>query len=54
MVDVERLVKSVVAIACLTTLEMTALIMGVDGIVFSVVVGAIAGLGGYAVGKKAS
>jgi len=53
MVNVERLIKSVVAISCLTALEMTALIMGIDGTALSVVVAAIAGLGGYAIGKKA-
>ena len=51
--DVELMVKSIVAMACLTTLEMTALIMGVDGAVFAVVVAAVAGLGGYTIGKKA-
>jgi len=49
--DTERMVKAIVAISCLTVLEMTALIMGVDGAVFSVVIAAIAGLGGYTIGK---
>ena len=47
----ERLVKGLVAMGCLTTLEMTALIMGIDGALFGVVIAAIAGIGGYAVGK---
>jgi len=50
--DTERLVKSLVAISCLTCLEMTALIMGVDGALFGVVIAAIAGLGGYTVGSN--
>ena len=50
--NVERLVKSVVAMACLTTLEMTALIMQIDGAIFLPVVAAIAGLAGYELGKK--
>ena len=52
MVDVERLVKSVVAISCLTALEMTALIKDIDGACFVPVAMAIAGLGGYIISKK--
>ena len=37
---------------CLTTLEMTALIMGIDGAYFAPVVAAIAAIGGYTIGKS--
>ena len=50
--DVERLVKTCVAIGALTTLEMTALIMQVDGALFVPVVAAIAGLAGFEIGKR--
>ena len=50
--NVERMVKSIVAISCLTTLEMTALLTGTDGALFLPVVAAIAGLAGYELGKK--
>ena len=50
--DVESLIKSIVAIGCLTTLEMTALIMGFDGALFVPVVAAIEGLAGFELGKR--
>ena len=50
--DVERLVKSCVAIGALTTLEMTALIMQIDGALFLPVAAAIAGLAGFELGRK--
>jgi len=37
----------IVAILCITALEVVALTQGVDGAVFGVVIAAIAGLGGY-------
>jgi len=37
----------IVAILCITALEVVALAQGVDGAVFGVVIAAIAGLGGY-------
>lgn len=40
-----------VAMGIIGGLEITALLMGVDGQLFSVVVAIIAGLGGYAAGK---
>ena len=52
MVDVERLVKAIVAISCLTALEITALIKGIDGSCLVPVAMAIAALGGYIVSKK--
>ena len=39
--------KTLTAILCITVLEGIALIQGVDGQIFSAVVGVIAGLGGY-------
>ena len=41
-----------IAIICLTILEMKALEMGINGPILLGVVGLIAGLGGYSVGKK--
>ena len=52
MVDVERLVKAIVAISCLTALEITALIKEIDGACFTPVAMAIAVLGGYVIAKK--
>jgi len=50
--NVERLVKAITAIACLTTLEIVALVQGVDGALFGIVIAAIAGLGGYVMGGQ--
>jgi len=50
--NIERLVKGLVAMGCLTTLEMTALILGVDGAYFAPVVAAIAAIGGYTIAKS--
>jgi len=43
--------KTIVAIGCIAAILITALIKGVDGALLSTGVAAIAGLGGYAVGK---
>ena len=40
------------AILALAILESTALLVGLDGQIFTVVVAAIAGLAGYEIGKK--
>ena len=40
------------AITAITGLEITALLNGVDGTVFSLVISAITALAGYAVGKN--
>lgn len=37
----------IVAIVCITILEVTALVKGVDGAVFGLAITALAGLGGY-------
>ena len=50
--NIERLVKSVVAMSCLTALEITALALGIDGAYFVPICMAIAGLGGYTIGKS--
>jgi len=46
-------IKSIVALGCITALESLALYLGIDGQALSIVVAALAGLGGYALGKKA-
>jgi len=43
-----------VAIVAILVLEVTALIMGVNGTALSLAVAAIAGLGGYTIGKRQS
>ena len=43
--------KTIVAIACITALLITALIKGMDGALLATGIGVIAGLGGYIVGK---
>ncbi len=37
----------IIAMACITALEAIALLQGVNGIVFSLVIAVLAGLGGY-------
>ena len=37
----------VIAMVCITALEVIALLKGVDGAVFGIVIAALAGLGGY-------
>jgi len=39
----------VVAMICIVVLEVVALIQGIDGAAFGVVIAAVAGLGGYQV-----
>lgn len=39
--------RAIVAIVCISTLEVVALLNGIDGAVFGIVIAAIAGLGGY-------
>ncbi|MBA7659132.1 hypothetical protein ES703_67097 [subsurface metagenome] len=43
--------KTIVAMVCITILLVTALIMGVNGVLLAGGVAALAGLGGYAKGK---
>lgn len=37
----------IIAMLCITSLEVVALLKGTDGAVFGIVIAAIAGLGGY-------
>lgn len=43
--------KTIVAIICLTAIEITALIMGINGALLGLALAAISGLGGFAIGK---
>jgi hypothetical protein len=42
---------AIIAILCLTILEIVALVMGINGALLSIVVSAIAGLGGYSIAR---
>lgn len=42
----------IIAILCITALEITAMLCGVDGAVFGIAIAAISGLGGYQIHKK--
>ncbi len=44
--------KAIVAMACITTMELYALSQGINGVALTAVIGALAGLGGYAIGKR--
>ena len=46
--------KKFVAIICITAIEITALVCGVNGGYFALAVGAVAGIAGYAIGKDKS
>ena len=50
----KKMVLAIVAMACITTLEMTALVLGIDGTALAGAVAAVAALGGYAVGQSKS
>lgn len=41
--------KAVIAMICITALEVVAILKGIDGAVFGIAIAAIAGLGGYEV-----
>lgn len=43
---------SIIAILCITGLEIVAITQGVNGVLLSVSVAAIAGLGGFAIKRK--
>lgn len=47
-------VKAIFAMACITGLEALALILGIDGAFLAIVVGGLAGLGGYAIHQRVS
>jgi hypothetical protein len=42
------------SMACITALEALALYLKIDGVVLAGVIAALAGLGGYVIGKKAT
>ena len=46
--------KIIIAIIAITLLEGIALFKGINGAIFSVAIGAIAGLGGYEIRKHTS
>ncbi|GAI69229.1 unnamed protein product [marine sediment metagenome] len=48
----DETVKALAAMLCVTALEIVALLSGVNGAILSLTVGALAGLGGYALGKR--
>lgn len=48
----DKAVKACVAMGCLTALEAVALIKNVDGALFAVIIAAIAGIGGFTIGRK--
>ncbi|MBA7586236.1 hypothetical protein ES708_28232 [subsurface metagenome] len=45
-------IASIIAIICITTLEIIALLNDINGALLSLAIGAIAGLGGYAIKRK--
>lgn len=47
-----KALKACVSMVCITALEIYALSQGIDGVALAATVGVIAGLGGYAIGKK--
>lgn len=42
---------TIIAIICITILQAVALVQGVNGTILSATIAALAGLGGYAIGK---
>jgi len=46
--------ETLTAIVCITILELTALLKGVDGAFLSTVIAVIAGLGGFWIGRATS
>lgn len=49
----DQTIKAIFAMGCIAAIEITMLIMGINGQIATLVVGAIAGLGGFAIGKMA-
>ena len=45
-------IKALVAMGCITILEAIALLQGINGTLLSLGLAALAGLGGYALGKR--
>jgi len=50
----DKTLITIIAIISIVILEAIALIQGIDGQIFATVIGVIAGLGGYTIGKKVS
>ena len=48
----DKTLITIIAIICIAVLETIALVIGIDGQVFSTVIAVIAGLGGYTIGRK--
>ena len=46
------LMKTILAIICITALEIVALIKDIDGVLLAASIAAIAGLGGYQIGYR--
>lgn len=46
--------KAIAAMVCITGLEISAIVTGLDGSILSLVIAALAGLGGYAIGQRKS
>lgn len=47
-------IETVCAMACITILEIVALLKGIDGMMLSTSIGVIAGLGGFWLGRNQS
>lgn len=45
-------IKALAAMGCITILEAVALVNGINGTLLSLGLAALAGLGGYALGKR--
>ena len=45
------MVLAIVSMSCITAMEITALVLGVNGAALAAVVAAVAGLGGYTIGQ---
>lgn len=48
----DETLKAMMAMGCVTVLEIAALMMGFNGTILSLAVAALAGLGGYALAKR--
>jgi len=48
----DKTLITIIAIICIAVLEAIALIIGIDGQVFSTVIAVLSGLGGYTIGRK--
>lgn len=48
----DETMKALMAMGCISVLEAVALLQGINGTVYSLVIAALAGLGGYALAKR--